>query len=100
MKVEKAKLVKGLIIEFTSEEKINTHAVVELLTGDDRKPFYVREVETTGSKLLCRANECGYFAKQLGENKDFDVRSVIGCKIEIVKEKERIENIREQSSWC
>lgn len=92
--------LSGLVIEFETNETITTSTVVYLKYEDKYKPFAVREVEIVGENLLGICEEVGYYAHKLGLNTDLDLRTIVGCEIELVENPEYLKNIMERSLWC
>jgi hypothetical protein len=92
--------LNGLVIEFETETNITDRTVVELIYNGKRKPFNVREVEIADNKLLGRAVECGYWATKLDKQDDLDLRTLIGCGVEMVEDNERLKQINTESCWC
>lgn len=92
--------LKGLVIEFETDETITTNSVVYLKYGKKFKPFNVREVSINGDKLVGVAQETGYFAWLLSSKTDLDLRTIIGCEVELVEDEKILSEIREQSCWC
>jgi hypothetical protein len=92
--------LRGLIIEFETPETITGQTVVYLTYEKKLYPFNVYEVEIVGKNLLGRALECGYYAHKLGKDSELDLRTLIDCKVELVEDKQQLEDIREQSCWC
>lgn len=90
----------GLVIEFETETNITDKTVIELIIDGEKKPFNVREVEVVGDKLLGRAVECGYWARKLGRDENLDLRTLIGCSVEVVVDDERLKQINTESCWC
>lgn len=90
----------GLVIEFETNETITTSSVIYLRYDGKFKPFNVREVEIVGENLRGTCEEVGYYAHKLGRNTDLDLRSIIGCEVELVENPEYLKNIRESSLWC
>ncbi len=92
--------LNGLVIEFETNETITNSTVVYLKYDGKFKPFNVREVEIVGDNLLGVCEEVGYFAHKLGRDPKLDLRTLIGCEVELVDNPEYLKNIREHSLWC
>lgn len=92
--------LSGLVIEFETNETITQSTVIYLKYENKYKPFAVREVEIVGEKLLGSCEEVGYYAHKLGIKSDLDLRTIIGCEVELVEKPEYLKNISEQSLWC
>ncbi len=92
--------LKGLVIEFETDEVITNTSVVYLVYKDKFKAFKVREVEILNDKLVGICEETGYYAHKLSGDTTLDIRTIIGCTVELVEDKEQLKKIYDQSCWC
>ena len=60
----------------------------------------MQEVEIVSKKLLGRAIECGYWARQLGKVETLDLRTLVDCNVELVEDEEKLKQINKESCWC
>jgi hypothetical protein len=91
--------LNGFVIEFSTDQAINDSGVVEIVYDGSSKPFNIIEVEIVGGNLLGRAVECGYYSK-LGNNKELDIRTLIGIDVTLVTDEKRLAQIYKQSCYC
>lgn len=96
--------LKGLVIEFVTENNIKADQVLQVQVDavtDKWKTFMVREVEITeGNKLIGRATEYGYWSTKLERNHDLDIRTLVGCQVELVEDAKKLNIIHTEACWC
>lgn len=98
--INTSKTERGLFISFLSTENLRCGDFLEIKVEDSLYPFEVVYISIMNNLLIIRAKETGYFARQLNNKKDLDLRNLINAEIFIITDKVRIREIKEQSSWC
>lgn len=91
---------KGLFIKTSSRDNLICGDFLVIKANEKFYPFKIVSLFTFGEELEITAKEVGYFARQLGEKKDLNLRSLINLEISVVTDEQRIKEIREESSWC
>lgn len=61
------------------------------------KSFEIVELKDT---VMVTAVQVGYYASDLSKQTDFDIRSIIDAKVEIISNIDIINKIKEESTWC
>lgn len=96
--------LKGLVIEFVTDTNIKADQVLQVQVdalADKWKTFMIREVEIVeGNKLMGRATEYGYWAHKLERKEDLDLRTLVGCQVELVEEAKKLNQIHTEACWC
>ena len=98
IKVERNK--DGLFIKTVSVDDLKYGDFLEIKVGGESYPFKITNIFTFGEELDVTAKEVGYFARQLGKKENLDIRTLINSEVSVVTNMQRINEIKEQSSWC
>lgn len=68
---------------------------------DNKHYFEVKNIEITDDyKLLVEANEVGYWATKFDNKENFDLRSLTGIGVTLIKDKVTLSKIDDMSCWC
>ena len=98
---KRARISGGFHIYFKSKELIRNGDYVRLASDQGVSQSYVVVDVVSGGELLAvSAKEAGYFAKFESRKSDFDPRSLLGLRVEVVTDPEVIKSIKESSLWC
>lgn len=90
----------GVYVNFTSSENVVKGQNLKVLFEAKPHYFEVSDISINGDNLEVSAKEVGYWANKFDNNKDFDLRKIVGLDVEIVTDKETIAKIHEMSCWC
>jgi len=90
----------GLFIYFQSQKNVNTDSFFSLTFNGENQYFEVTEISANDKVLEITAKETGYYASQLKNKKDFDIRDIIGLPISLISDEAKISKIKDQSGWC
>ena len=102
MTVSSVILEKNCTIYFSSELFFEMGSKLEIIYNDKKRYFEIKSISAfAGQEILAyEANEVGYFAGFLVEEKEFDPRSIIGVEITKITDEEKIKSIEEAKRWC
>jgi hypothetical protein len=89
----------GVYIEFESIENVNKEDFFITKVNDSTYEFEAVGIKAIGDKLLIKAKEVGYWCRRL-DHKEVDLRTVIGCTITPVVDKDEIARIYKESCYC
>lgn len=81
----------GIVIIFESNDNLPIDGVVTITFEDQAKFFKINDSSITKNKeLQFSATEYGYWGTKLSRDKSFDIRKLLGLKVEIVTDKEQL----------
>lgn len=93
---------KGLSFSFCTDDNVNLDDLVEIEVNNKVFSFKVYAMEISGSHLLCRCREYGYFATfisflyvEMGITL-FDIQH---RNVSLIRDKNKIKKLDESSSW-
>jgi predicted nuclease of restriction endonuclease-like RecB superfamily len=91
----------GCVIIFITDDNVVYEDKVMINFEDEQHYFEVNDIKITDdNKLLVEANEVGYWASKFNKKKNFDLRSLSGIDILLVKDKSVLSKIDEMSLRC
>jgi uncharacterized cupredoxin-like copper-binding protein len=91
----------GCVITFITDENVVYEDKVMINFEDKTHYFEVNDIKITDdNKLLVEANEVGYWASKFDKKENFDLRSLTGVNVKIIKDKSVLSKINEMSLWC
>lgn len=94
------KLGGGLYIRFKSDENLVVGNILKINYHGSEYSFEVFEIETYNSELIVQAKENGYWGQSLRNDKNIDLRNLVGIDVLLVTDKTEIERIAKESNWC
>jgi len=86
---------------FITDDNIISGDMVLIKFEDNKHYFEVKNIEITDDyKLLVEANEVGYWATKFDNKENFDLRSLTGIGVTLIKDKVTLSKIDDMSCWC
>lgn len=94
------KIKGGTYIDYISSDNVIKGAIVDIRHNDRIHHFEVTDIIIDNQNLKVTAIETGYWARKFDQDKEFDLRHLIGLEVVRVDEEERLIQIRKESCYC
>lgn len=91
----------GSEIKFTTEDNVSIGSSFKMPVENRFHYYEATSVELgDNNNLIVTAKEVGYWARKLDRYPDFNLRNIVGLKVEQMTGIEELKKLREASCWC
>lgn len=83
----------GCVIEFLTNYLVKQNDLVQITYKDKAYFFDIKEIEISEKKLLCRAQQTGFWGDAFKRMDNFDLRDLLDVEASIIKDSKTIAHV-------